>query len=323
MIERSERPARLEHFPISWFAMVMGLAGLAIAWSRAEVILKVPVSVGGYALYATVAVFAVLLLLYAGKLIRHPDQVAKEFGHPIKLNFFPTVSIGLILLSIGFLHSRPDLSRYLWMIGASLHLLFTLYVMSAWINHGKFEIHHINPAWFIPVVGNILVPIAGVHHASPEISWFFFSIGLVFWLVLMTIIFYRMIFHDPLPARLTPTLFILIAPPAAGFIAYMALTGTLDGFARILYYAALFLTLMLVSQIRRFYKVPFFLSWWAYSFPMAAITIATLVIYSRTELLFFWGLSFVLLAVLSLIVAFLVVRTAFAISRQEICVEEG
>ena len=27
---------RLRHFPIAFFAMVMGLAGLAIAWSKAQ-----------------------------------------------------------------------------------------------------------------------------------------------------------------------------------------------------------------------------------------------------------------------------------------------
>jgi tellurite resistance protein len=323
MVELAENPRRMEHFPISWFALVMGLAGVAIAWSRGEVILKLPVHVGSYLLYSAVLAFVVLLALYALKAVRHRPEVVKEFGHPIKLNFFPTISIGLILLSIGFLHDCPELSRYLWMTGAAIHLLFTFYVMSAWINHRQFEIQHINPAWFIPVVGNILVPIAGVHHASPEISWFFFAIGLVFWLVLMTIIFYRMIFHEPLPARLVPTLFILIAPPAVGFIAYMSLTESFDAFARVLYYAALFLTLMLLTQARRFYTVPFFLSWWAYSFPMAAITIATLVVYKNTGLAFFHGLSLALLALLSLIIAFLVVRTAIAVSRHEICVEEG
>ncbi|MBI9071036.1 MAG: hypothetical protein JEY94_05535 [Melioribacteraceae bacterium] len=28
--------------------------------------------------------------------------------------------------------------------------------MSAWIKHEKFQIHHINPSWFIPVVGSIM-----------------------------------------------------------------------------------------------------------------------------------------------------------------------
>lgn len=76
------------------------------------------------------------------------------------------------------------------------------------------------------------MPIAGVQHGFSELSWFFFSIGVVFWLVLLTIIFNRMFFHQPLPGKLLPTLFILIAPPGAGFVSWLQLNGELDAFAR-------------------------------------------------------------------------------------------
>lgn len=315
-------PSRLKYFPISWFATVMGLSGLSIAWTRAAQVFAVPHWIGSALLAFTVVVFAVLALIYLVKIIRYGADVKAELNHPVKLNFFPTISIGLILLSIAFLHLSPGVSKVLWTVGTALHLLFTLYVLSVWVNHTKFKIQHMNPAWFIPIVGNILVPIAGVHHYSPEIAWFFFAIGLVFWLVLLTIVYYRVIFHEPLPDRLVPTMFILIAPPAVGFISWIQLTGTLDAFARILYYVALFLTLMLLSQFSRFTRLNFFLSWWAYSFPMAAITIATILMAELTGLAFFSGLSAVLLALLTLIIAALIGKTALAVMRHEICVEE-
>lgn len=316
-------PSRLQNFPISWFAMVMGLSGFTIAWHRAETILELPWGISPVLLVVTIGIFAVLGLCYLAKSVRYWPQVRGEFGHPIKLNFFPTISIGLILVSIDLLPYSEGISLVVWALGTVLHLAFTLYVLSAWIHHTHFEINHMNPAWFIPIVGNILVPIAGVHHASPEISWFFFSIGLVFWLVLLTIIFYRMFFHNPLPGKLLPTLFILIAPPAVGFISWVQLTGALDSFARILYYTAAFLTLMLLTQVQRFLKLEFFLSWWAYSFPMAAITIATLLMYAQLLLPFFRGLAMVLLGLLTLLIAVLLYRTGKAVARREICIEEG
>ena len=84
--------------------------------------------------------------------------------------------------------------------------------------------------------------------------------------------------------RLTPTLFILLAPPSVGFIAYLQLIGSLDAFARILYYTALFLSLLLASNALRFLRIPFFISAWAYSFPLAALTIATLVMSTHQPL---------------------------------------
>ncbi|ADZ71327.1 SLAC1 anion channel family protein [Polymorphum gilvum] len=316
-------PSRLENFPISWFAVVMGLAGLDLAWARAETVLTLPVALSPVLVVLTPAVFVVLATLYAAKAIRHPQAVAKELKHPVKLNFFATISISLILIATTLVHAAPSVSLVLWAAGAALHLVFTLYVLSVWIHHTHFEIAHINPAWFIPIVGNILVPIAGVHHASPEISWFFFSIGLVFWLLLFTIILYRVIFHQPLPERMIPTLFILIAPPAVGFLSWLQLTDSLDAFARILYYIALFLTLLLLTQVRRFARLEFFLSWWAYSFPMAAITVATVAMAQRTGLAFFSGLAMVLLALVSLLILLLVARTAQGVARRGICVDEG
>jgi tellurite resistance protein len=316
-------PSRLQYFPIAFFSMVMGLAGMSIAWQKAQHVLQLNLAVGEATCILACGLFVVLLALYLSKTLRHKAAVLQELRHPVKLNFFPTISISLILLSIGMLQTLPGVSGILWVMGASLHLLFTLYVIGVWIHHEHFEVHHINPAWFIPVVGNALVPIAGVPLGFHELSWFFFSIGMVFWIVLLCIIFYRVLFHHPLDDKLMPTFFILIAPPAVGFIAYFKLVGELDGFARILYYCGLFLTLLLFTQASRFLRLKFFLSWWAYSFPLAAITVATLLMYESTGLMAFAALGWLLLSLLTLIVVYLLYRTALAVSRGKICLPEG
>ena len=312
---------RLKYFPISWFAMIMGLSGLTLAWTRAEHVLGLDFGVSAILLPLTGGLFVVLTLLYAVKIVRYSEDVRAELNHPVKLAFAPTFSIALILLATACLRVAPTLSFWLWCIGATVHLGATLYVMSSWIHHTRYEIAHLNPAWFIPVVGNVLVPIAGVQHASIEISWFFFSVGVFFWPVLTAIIFYRLIFHGSLPDRLMPTLFIFIAPPAVSFVSWFALTGGIDAFAHILYGIALFFTLLLASQLRRFLRLDFFLSWWAYSFPLAAMTIATLIMAGTTGLGLYVSLAYGLLAILTVVIAGLFARTALAVWRREICVE--
>jgi len=317
----SEPSSRLKNFPISWFAMVMGMSGFTIAWSRAEHILGLGFALSPILLPITTALFVLLTAIYATKALKYPQDVLGEMKHPVKLAFVPTFSIGLILLSIVFLRDSPGVSFWLWTVGTLLHLVATLYVLSSWIHHTKYEIAHLNPAWFIPVVGNILVPVAGIHHASVEISWFFFSLGVFFWPVLTAIIFYRLIFHGSLPERLMPTLFIFIAPPAVGFISYYNLIGGIDAFAHILYGIALFFTLLLFVQIAIFARLKFFLSWWAYSFPLAAITIATLIMAKETGLALYSWLATGLLVILTLVIAMLLTRTAMAVARREICIE--
>jgi tellurite resistance protein len=311
---------RLANFPISFFAVVMGLAGLTIAWEKALHMLGVTAPVGTALVAVTATTFVVLLALYAAKVLRYRQEVVAELRHPVKLNFFPTISISLILLAIAFLPLSEVTARSLWLVGVSAHLLFTLYVMNVWIHHEHFEVHHINPAWFIPAVGNVLVPIAGVPLGYVDVSWFFFSIGIVFWVVLLTIIIYRVLFHHPIDDKLMPTFFILIAPPAVGFIAYMKLNGGLDNFARVLFYIGLFLTVLLLTQARRFARLEFFLSWWAYSFPVAAITIASLLMYDATAKAVYRYLGLGLLALLTAIVVYLVCRTVGEVRGRKVCV---
>ncbi len=317
-----DQAGRLAHFPVALFSTVMGMAGLTLAWLKAHHLGGMPLGVGELLRWAASALYAFLLFMYAAKLLRHPGEVAAERRHPVRLNFFPAISIGLLLLATAWLPAAPVLAGWMWTAGAALHLAFTLWAMSGWIHHTHYEIKHANPAWFIPVVGNILVPVAGVHVAPVDISWFFFSIGLVFWLVLMTIVMYRLFFHEPLPARLTPTLFILIAPPAVGFLSYLALTGTVDGFARVLYFTALFLTLLLASNALRFFRLPFFISAWAYSFPLAAMTLATFEMGARNPAPFYTVLAWVLLTALSAVLALLVLNTLRAAWQGRICVPE-
>jgi tellurite resistance protein len=231
----------LAHFPVALFSTVMGIAGLALAWQKAAQVLAWSGLVGqGLAVLAGL-VFLVVAGFYGVKLFRHPAAARAEAAQPVKMNFVPAISIGILLLATAWSRMAPDVASWMWGVGAALHLVFTLRTMSAWIHHTHFEIQHLNPAWFIPVVGNIIVPLAGVRFAPAEVSWFFFSIGLVFWIVLFAIVMYRLFFHAPLALRLTPTLFILLAPPSVGFVAYTSLSGGLDAFGRVLYYTALFL----------------------------------------------------------------------------------
>ncbi len=313
---------RLPHFPVSFFSMIMGLAGLTLAWDRARQPLHLGNGLHLALLAVTGSLFLVLLALYAAKWVRHPEAVHRELQHPVMINFFPTISISLLLLSLCLRPLCEYAALGVWIAGAALHLAFTLYIVSAWMHREQFHIQHMNPAWFIPAVGNVVAPIGGAAFGLHDLSWFFFSTGVLFWGVLLTIIFYRILFHQPLEDRLLPTLFILIAPPAVGFVAYLSLTGTLNDFGRFLYFSGLFLTLLLFTQLRHFLRLSFSLAWWAYSFPLAAISIASLRMGERAGPFYQW-LGLGLLALLSGLIALLLWRTAQAAVAGRICVPPG
>ncbi|MCV5283021.1 hypothetical protein OFC15_29010, partial [Escherichia coli] len=91
-----------------------------------------------------------------------------------------------------------------------------------------------------------------------------------FWFSLLTIVLYRLFFHESLPEKLMPTMFILLAPPSIGFISYSEIASSSDLFAHVIYYFALFVFILLMYNTLTFLKLKFFLSSWAYSFPLAA-----------------------------------------------------
>jgi len=311
--------SRLRYLPISVFSLILGLSGYAIATQRVFGHLGWGEGFPTALVYATSAFYALLLILYGAKVLRYREAMLAEFRHPVMVNFFPTVTISLLLLSIAFLEISESVSLALWIAGAALNLVLTIMVLSTWVRHSRFEIDHFSPAWFIPVVGNLIVPVAGVVHAPADVSWFFFAMGLVFAIALLVIFLYRMIFHQPLHDRHLPTLFIIIAPPAVAAIAYVKLTGSFDSFARILYFLAVFFTIFLVAHIRMFGRLHFYLSWWAYTFPLAAFTIVTFLVGKETATRFYQDAATALWAVVSILVAGLVVRTVVAVAGHEIC----
>lgn len=314
---------RISNFPVAFFSMVMGLAGLTIAWQKAQHVFAIYLPLDAPLLATTLSVFLLFVAVYLAKSMISFGSVLNELKNPVKLHFFPTISISMLLLSIAFLSFDMSTSLYLWIAGSLMQLMFTLYVVDAWIQRESFEVQHLNPAWFIPAVGNVLVPVAGVQLGFVEISWFYFSIGMLFWSILLTIIFNRIMFHHPIQEKLLPTLFILIAPPAVGFIAYLQLNGELDAFARFLYFSSVFLTLVMVTQFKRFMKLEFFLTWWAYSFPLAAVTVASLFMFEASGVIMYRYIGATLLFVLTIIVTILAVKTIDAVLARKICVEES
>ena len=312
---------RLANLPITLFAMVMGLTGLALAWQNLASPFALAQLISLFIAALSSLLFIALLISYAAKTILYPTQVVADIKHPIRINFFPTVSISLLLMAV-YWQAWPAIARPIWLFGAALQLFATLFVMSSWLHHNHYQVVHVNPSWFIPVVGNIIAPIGGVAFGFIEISCFFFSVGLLYWLVLFTVILNRLILHESLPPKLLPMMFILLAPPSIGFVSYTLLSGELDTFARFLYYSALFIALLLTASLPRFGKLPFFLSSWAYSFPLAALTVASQRFASLSGFSAIALVAKLLLALLTVLIIWLLIKTVRAALQRQICLPE-
>lgn len=316
--------SRLAQVPVTLFSVVMGLAGLSLAWRRAAHVWDVPEVVGESLFVLASAVFVLIAAAYVAKWVRHPDAVRAELRHPVKMSFVPTVTISLLLLGTAGQDLVEDLATVLWWVGATGHLALTVVVLSAWFGRPDITLSQVTPAWFIPIVGNVVTPLAAPALGSVDLAWFSFSVGLIFWLGLLPLLLHRILLHEvPLPDKLLPTLAIFIAPPAVAMLSWQALTGeTLDPVSRILHSVAVMFTLLLVAQVARLRTIPFAVPYWAYSFPLAAVATASIVMAAALESTLYDALAVFLLGLTTLVVAVVGALTLRALARGSLFVPE-
>lgn len=313
--------SRLKFFPIMMYAIVMGMSGLTIMYQKAAMWLNFSSLIPSLLMIITTTIFFVVTVIYLTKYFKYRAAIKKEFSHPVRVNFFAAVSISMLMLAIIYKEHYPVISATFWYPGALLHFYLTMHTISFWIGHNQ-ELDHSNPAWFIPIVGNVLAPVAGVGFASQGILMYFFSVGLFFWVILLAILLNRIIFHKQLAVKFMPTMFILIAPPAVGFMAYFKIFETIDFFANFLFNLALFFTLLVAFMYKNFVKIKFFISWWAFVFPLAAMAISAMLMYHNTGDLALLALSYTMIGVTTVVISIVAYQTLIHMNKKEICIQE-
>ncbi len=299
----------LEKFPIMFFAVIMGLCGFVLATLELGVVMDSPIAlvVSEISRWVCLGLFVVFVICYGLKVISALESVRSEIHHPVKINFFSTFPISLLLLAKLF-EEYTMMYDVLFALGIVIQTFLTFYVIAFWIRN-NMELKHSNPAWFIPIVGNIIVVAAGKKEFG--FLWYYFDIAMFFYVVLFIIIFYRILFHDQLAQKFIPTLFIMLAPPSMGFSTYVKLEGY-DFFAQFLFSVMLFFVFLFFFLYKSFLKLKFFLSWWAFTFPSAAVVMAVFkmceIMPQSISWLYLGGFLYVCLCVIMCIVSVLTIR---------------
>ena len=271
----------LKHLSPGWYAVVMGLCGLALAWQRARPLMgdaagHVALLLGGLA----GAVFAALALATLLRAQHHPQAWADDCRHPVRHTLVATLPIALILLAavaVAELGPGPAV-RALWWAGALAQLATTVWVLARWWRPpaaGGLQWASATPALFLPIVGNVLVPLAGVPLGHADWSAAQLGIGVMFWPVVLGLIVARIAINGLWPDRLLPSAFIFIAPPAAVGLALLQLGAPLPVVWGV-WGMALFALLWVGTLLPRIAKLPFSLAHWGMSFPLASLAALTL-----------------------------------------------
>jgi tellurite resistance protein len=312
---------RFEYLPVALFGSVMGLTGLSVAWRLAALRYPLPGLVADLIGWGALAAFLALAAAYGMKAVTAWPTVVAEFRHPIAGNLFGTVLISLLLLPLVLVRVSPLLAQGVWILAAAGMLVFAVVIVSRWMS-SRQQLAHATPAWIVPVVGLLDVPLAapvlGLPHTQ-AVTLLALSVGLFFAVPLFTLVFARLVFEEPLAPAMRPTLMILVAPFVVGFSSYAATLERIDAFAEGLFLIGLFVFVILVSLLRDLPRCcPFRVSWWAVSFPAAATAVAALRYAEHAQSGLADGLALLLLAFATGLIGALALRTLTGIARGEL-----
>lgn len=285
-------PTPLKFLMPGYFAVVMGLSGLTLAWHRAQGLLG-DMATGIALVLGLLSALVFLVLLVASWLRwqRYPAALAEDLRHPVRHAFVAALPVSVLLLAtvgVALGGSGGPLGPVwngLWWLGSLGQLWATLWVLGRWLapaaaaqpgaTGGPQLWPSVTPVLLIPVVGNVVVPLAGLPLGHSTWSALQFGIGAFLWPVVLALILARRLAHSPLPERVLPAWFITVAPPAVIGVVALQMEAPLP-VAQALWGVSLFFLLWVQPLVRRIATQAFAVPFWAFSFPLAAFTVLTL-----------------------------------------------
>jgi len=289
----------VKNFAPSWFASVMGTGILAVTSLFYSEYLPWLRDVAFALFYLNLLLFFSLLVPWVLRWVLFRKEALSDLEHPVISNFYATIAIAMLVLAADFIviGNNMELGEAFWFVGAFATILFSLLTPYLMFRGEHVRLEHINPAWFIPPVGLIVIPIAGslilprfsglLGELVLFLNYFGWGAGFFIYLSLLAICMYRFILHHPMPSVLAPTIWINLGPIGAGTVALINLVNNSSfvtlrepfyvfgllfwGFG--IWWVAMALV-MTVHYLRRL-SLPYEMSWWAFTFPLGAYVAAS------------------------------------------------
>ncbi len=305
----------IKNFTPIWFATVLGFGGIAISSVLVAKIFNVlwlnPFAV--FLVYFNLALFLFLFSIWAFKAVFHWTILIDELKHPVMAGFHSLMAAATIMVSINFskLGSVLSLGHYqgisilFWVMGAVFEfILLTLTIYFLIINE-KMNINFINGGWLVPPVAALLTPVAGlklvefiadfsIAESILWINYFFFGAGAFVFLLIAVALFGKTFFFERLDPKIFPSLWIILVPfslMALSLSLFAKETGLfLPEFKNVLIGVSslvspmligigtwlLLLLIILTYHYLKKIELPYGVGWWAFIFPTASVSIASL-----------------------------------------------
>jgi tellurite resistance protein len=306
--------------PLNLFAVAFGLLGLADCWLVGAGFGLAPVAVGRLLVALAGTVWFVVGVAHVRAMRAHGISLGEELADPIAGPFASLAVITPMLATADALYPLNHVAgRAVVDVSVVGTVLLAGWLTGQWI-YRPLELSKLHPGYFLPSVAGGFVAAASAELIGQlRLAEVLLGLGLVCWLVLGSIVLGRLVLGPPLPAALTPTLAIEVAPAAvASFAAFVIDGHRIDIAVRLL---AGYGLLMVVAQLRlvpAYRRLSFMTSFWAFTFSWAAVTFAGLSWLGVTRPAGWRAESYTALALISAFIGAIALRTAVALRRGQL-----
>jgi tellurite resistance protein len=289
------------------FAIALGIAGLAQAWHAAVPVLGTSQAVPDA---LDVVDAAVWLIVVGAYLTQGPRIVLADLRDPVLSPFVSASAISAMLLTAALATDAFAAGRVLVVVFLAVTIALGGWLTGQWMT-GGIQPDSVHPGYFLPTaVGGLIgaIAAAAVHlHALAEAS---FGIGVISWIVLGSVIMYRLFTRPALPSALVPTLAIELGIAAVAGLAYFAVAGqTVNLVACALGGYAVLMALVQARLIPVYRRLSFTPGFWSFTFAYAAAAADALLWLAITKPPAATGYAIAVIALLTAFVSWIAFRT--------------
>ncbi|CAL0303961.1 unnamed protein product [Lupinus luteus] len=278
-------------FHAGYFRISLSLSSQALLWkiliepiqdahALRRLFLLIPST--AFILLWSLALFTLITLsfLYVLKCVLHFKMVKGEFLNHVGVNylFVPWICCLFLLESSPLLHPKTLYYQILWWVFVAPILVLDVKIYGQWFTKGKRFLSTVaNPTSQLSVIGNLVGAQVAARMGWRESAICMFSLGISHYLVLFVTLYQRLPGNNNLPPMLRPVFFLFFAAPSMASLAWNSICGKFDTASKMLFFLSLFLFMSLVSRPLLFKKSmkKFSVAWWAYSFPLTALALAS------------------------------------------------
>ncbi len=266
--------------PSAMFPICLGVLGAGLLWRQASETLGAPAVIGEVWLALAIVLSSVCAAFYARKLFLHPTSILDDLGPVPARAAVSAASMCMMLTAAALVPYAPGLAALLLLVGVAHHLIHA--VMVLWVLvHSPPEERVINPTLYLPFVGQIVVPIAGVPLGYWTASAVIYWSAVAAWVVI-TVFSLQRILRAPIPKPLRQGMVIFLAPSGVGVISADLLNASWSPAMMLVFGVAVAgFAIWLATQISWIVAGGWTPAWGAFTFPTVALAGAAMIFFER------------------------------------------